>query len=68
MAEIKRLLTESTLGSRLNVATKEIRGMVHRNEIPFVKLPGGQIRFEIQAVEKWIQKHNSPAQSEGKQS
>ena len=56
-----RLLTATAISNRLNLTRREIDSMVKKQEIPFVKLPNGRIRFEMQAVDEWIQKHNIPS-------
>ncbi|MCA9010501.1 MAG: excisionase family DNA-binding protein [Planctomycetaceae bacterium] len=50
-----RLLTETGLSSRLNLSRRDVQAMVERNEIPFIRLPTGDIRFDEQAVQRWIE-------------
>ena len=64
MADSTRLLTQTSLGSRLNLSTRDVQRMVENEQIPFVRLPNGLIRFEPEAVERWIQQHDSMRQSE----
>lgn len=49
-----RLITPTTLQSRLNLSRAEIQQLVAKNEIPFVSLPGGGVRFDLAAIENWI--------------
>lgn len=48
-----RLLNPEELASFLNVKVKTIYGLVHRREIPFLKV-GRLLRFNRQHIETWL--------------
>lgn len=56
-----RLLRDFELAARLGVPTRAITRMVRDNGLPHVTLPGGHIRFEPDAVARWIAERRSEA-------
>ena len=59
MNNLTRLLTNTALGSRLNLSRRDVLAMVERNQIPFVRLPNGDIRFQERDVVAWIERLKS---------
>lgn len=58
---MSKLLTINELAGDLRVKLSWVRSMIFRKEIPFIKI-GRHIRFEEEAIKKWICTHqvNSP--------
>lgn len=56
-----RLITPTTLQSRLSLSRSEIQELIQRNEIPFLRLPNGGIRFDASSVDAWVQSLASAA-------
>lgn len=49
----KQLLTIEELAHFLNVKVKTLYGMIHREEIPFLKV-GRLLRFNREQIETWL--------------
>ena len=56
-----RLLTKEQLSDALGVSTHTIYKWVARNEVPFIKLPGGQLRFDEKRIEMWLKVRSAAA-------
>ena len=52
----RRLMTDIDLGSMLGMAANRVRRMVRQGQVPFVRLPTGDIRFDPDDVQEWLEK------------
>ncbi len=52
-----QLLTINELAHFLNVKVKTLYSMVHRSEIPFIKV-GRLLRFNREQIETWLSKRS----------
>lgn len=61
----KRYLDVREVAQYLGLSVKTIYRLVDDRKIPFVK-PGGidSLRFDIKAIDKWIEKQTVPAKSQ----
>ena len=50
-----RLLTDIDVGIKLGMAAHNVRQMVRRRIIPFLKLPNGDVRFDPNDVQEWLE-------------
>lgn len=66
---MKKLVIDiKELSKLLGISDKTVYGWVHQKRIPFVKL-GGVLRFDMEDIEKWIQKNKvQPSRWWGKSS
>ena len=53
----RQLLTVNELAHFLNVKVKTLYSMVHRSEIPFIKV-GRLLRFNREQIETWLSKRS----------
>jgi excisionase family DNA binding protein len=44
----------------LSVPTKRVKEMVRDNVIPHVKLPGGEVLFDVDELHEWVQQFRQP--------
>jgi len=56
----KRLLTVREAADYLAMTEAAVYQKVHRDQIPIVRL-GRALRFDIQALDAWIDEHKEPA-------
>ena len=49
------LLTEHTAARRLSVTINRLRALVRESQIPYIELPDGEIRFDAQDLQEWIE-------------
>jgi excisionase family DNA binding protein len=52
--------TESGAANFLHITEREIRRLVEERRIPFVELPGGQVRFDPGDVADWCKTFRRP--------
>ena len=50
------LLTDIDVGIKLGMAAHHVRQMVRRRVIPFLKLPTGEVRFDPNDVQEWLER------------
>jgi excisionase family DNA binding protein len=48
------LLTIPQLAEKINVKPRTIRSWVEKRTIHFIKLPGGDIRFDPEKIDSWL--------------
>jgi excisionase family DNA binding protein len=48
------LLTISQLAEKVNFKPRTIKGWVQKRVVPFKKMPGGDIRFDPEEIQKWL--------------
>jgi excisionase family DNA binding protein len=48
------LLTISQLAEKVNFKPRTIKGWVQRRVVPFKKMPGGDIRFDPDEIQRWL--------------
>jgi excisionase family DNA binding protein len=48
------LLTIPQLAKKINLKPRTIKSWVEKRTIPFIKLPGGDIRFDPEYIENWL--------------
>ena len=53
-----RLITVKELADRLKISTATVYDWVYRKIIPYIKV-GRLVRFEIEAIEKWLSERRS---------
>jgi excisionase family DNA binding protein len=51
-----QLLTYQDLAEHLQLSERSLQRMVAREEIPYIRLPSGAIRFYQSVIEEWVQK------------
>ena len=56
-----RLLTARELGDLLGVSAETVLRWTRRGELPAIKLPGGAIRYQPEALEAWLDEHATAA-------
>jgi excisionase family DNA binding protein len=49
-----RLLTARAVAELLGVSTETILRWSRRGELPSIRLPGGAIRFQSEALDEWL--------------
>lgn len=57
----KLVVTVAQAAEYLAMSEAAIRQMVHRREIPFIKV-GTRLRFDLYAIDLWIDRQSIPAQ------
>jgi excisionase family DNA binding protein len=48
------LLTISQLAEKVNFKPRTIKGWVQKRVVPFKKMPGGDIRFDPEEIQRWL--------------
>jgi len=48
------LLTPSAAAARLGISTRELSHLIAGRRIPYVELPGGQVRFRERELDAWL--------------
>lgn len=56
-----RLLTASEAARILRLAPRRIEQMASRGEMPSVRLPNGETRYDADDLARWIDAHRQPA-------
>jgi excisionase family DNA binding protein len=51
---LNNLLTARALADMLGVSTETVLRWARRGELPSIRLPGGAIRFDEDAVDRWL--------------
>ena len=54
-----RLRTARELGEQLGVSTETVLRWTRRGELPAIRLPGGAIRYRPEALEAWLDSHET---------
>jgi excisionase family DNA binding protein len=54
------LLTARRVAEILDVAPATVLAWVRRGELPSIKLPGGAIRFDADALDEWLASRSIP--------
>jgi len=54
----KRLLNIKELSKYLGIGIQTLYQWTSQHRIPFIKIGQGRIRFDIQAIDKWIREHS----------
>lgn len=57
----KRYCNVPEIASYLNVPVSTIYRKVEKREIPFIKVGPSTYRFDIRAIDKWMEKKQIPA-------
>lgn len=60
-----QLLTIRELSDNLKISTSTIYHWVANNKIPFVKMPGGDLRFDEKKIQSWIEQRTIKAKAIG---
>lgn len=60
-----RLLKIDAAADHLGLSRDQLRGLVYRRQIPFVKIGEGrgQLFFDVQQLDRWISEHTIEAAS-----
>ncbi len=61
----QRLLTARELADRFGVHAETVLRWHRRGQLPGVHLPGGAVRFQEEAVERWLASRASGVDSDG---
>jgi DNA binding domain, excisionase family len=48
------LLTIDQLAEKVNMKPRTVKGWVSKRVVPFIKMPGGDIRFDPEKIESWL--------------
>jgi hypothetical protein len=59
-----QFLKPSELDSRLRYPSGRSLRLARRGLIPHIKLPDGEIRFDPDAVDRWLREHTRATESE----
>jgi excisionase family DNA binding protein len=62
------LLTYTEAADLLKLTPRQISRLVGRGELPSVRLPNGEIRFDPDDIHQWVESLKRPAQGAGVQS
>ncbi len=57
-----RLITDSEAAEILALTPRHVAKLAKRGELPSVKLPGGEIRFDLDDLERWVDSHKQNGQ------
>jgi excisionase family DNA binding protein len=52
--KMTQLLTTKDLAELMQVKLRTIYRWVEKNKVPFIKLPGGDIRFDPDKIDNWL--------------
>ena len=58
---MSRLLTAREIAQRLGVSAETVLRWARRGEVPFIRLPGGAIRFREDEIEEWLEERATPS-------
>jgi excisionase family DNA binding protein len=58
-----RLLTVTEVADWLGVSTKTVVRWTRNGKLPFVKLPGGRLRYDPAEIQMWIEAHHGSEQN-----
>jgi excisionase family DNA binding protein len=58
-----QLLTARRLAEQLSVSTETVLRWSRRGDLPAIKLPGGAVRFRVDALDLWLTERELPAAS-----
>ena len=53
--KMREFLTVKEVAEMLNLSERTIRDYMKKRIIPYVKLPGGSIRFPKDEIDKWVE-------------
>lgn len=51
---MSNLLTIQQLADKVNFKPRTIKGWVQKRVVPFKKMPGGDIRFDPDEIQRWL--------------
>jgi excisionase family DNA binding protein len=57
------LLTVKQIAEKLGYSTHGIYKLVEKSRIPHIKIPGGGVRFNMTAIEAWLEKRTVKAKA-----
>jgi excisionase family DNA binding protein len=55
------LLDKYDAATLLAVTTRQLTRLVRNSELPCVRLPGGETRFDPDDLREWVESHKRPA-------
>lgn len=58
------LLPTHRMALRLAIPELELRRMVQARQVPHVRLPNGQIRFDPERIREWVEQHKQLPETE----
>jgi excisionase family DNA binding protein len=61
---MSKLLTISELAERMNFKPRTVKGWVQKRIVPFKKMPGGDIRFDPNEIERWLDRKSVKVKSQ----
>jgi predicted DNA-binding transcriptional regulator AlpA len=70
MDTTQRLLTDSEAADILQMPSARLARFAKENEVPHLRLPDGEIRFDLDDLRQWVETLKQPAAAvagEGKQ-
>lgn len=51
------LLSEQHAARKLGISVRKLRRMVRADQVPYVELPGEEIRFDERDLAEWVANH-----------
>ena len=64
---MEEFLTVKQVAKLLNLRERAIRYYMEKRLIPYIKLPGGSVRFSREDVQEWLKECYRPAKLEAKE-
>jgi len=59
------LITDSQAAAILQLTPRQVAKLARRGELPTVRLPGNEIRFDPDDIRLWIERHKVPPKEHG---
>jgi excisionase family DNA binding protein len=60
-----RLITDSEVGELLRLSSRQVEKLAKRGEIPSIRLPDNEIRFDPDEIRRYIESRKQPATDGG---
>jgi excisionase family DNA binding protein len=59
------LITDSEAAEILRLTPRQVAKLARRGELPSVNLPGNEVRFDVDDIRQWVERHKRPATEGG---
>jgi excisionase family DNA binding protein len=59
------LLTDNEAADVLKLTPRQVVRLASRGELPSVRFPNGEVRFDAGDLQAWVESHKRPANGQG---